>query len=61
MTDLEIIDKVEQARKGNNVNWMNLVRLAFEVAPERARPIFAKINEGDGEISKLLDQLAKNG
>jgi len=61
MTDLEIIDAVEEARKGNNVNWMNLVRLAFEVAPERARPIFAKINESDGEISKLLDQLAKNG
>lgn len=61
MTDLEIIDAVEQARKGNNVNWMNLVRLAFEVAPERARPIFAEINKGDGEISKLLDQLANNG
>lgn len=61
MTDLEIIDAVEDARKGNNVNWMNLVRLAFEVAPERARPIFAKINDGDGKISKLLDQLAKNG
>ena len=61
MTDLEIIDAVEEARKGNNVNWMNLVRLAFEVAPERARPIFAKINGGDGEISKLLDKLAQNG
>ena len=45
MTDLEIINKVEQVRKGNNVNWMDLVRLAFEVAPDRARPIFKKINE----------------
>ncbi len=61
MTDLEIIDAVEAARKGNNTNWMDLVRLAFEVAPERARPIFAKINRGDGEISKLLDKLAQNG
>ena len=61
MTDLEIIDAVEAARKGNNTNWMDLVRLAFEVAPERARPIFAKINSSDGEIGKLLDQLAKNG
>lgn len=61
MTDLEIIDAVEAARKGNNTNWMDLVRLAFEVAPEKARPIFAKINGGDGEISKLLDKLAKNG
>jgi RimJ/RimL family protein N-acetyltransferase len=61
MTDLEIINKVEQIRKGNNVNWMDLVRLAFEIAPDRARPIFKKINESDGEISKLLDQLANNG
>ena len=61
MTDLEIIDAVEAARKGNNTNWMDLVRLAFEVAPERARPIFAKINDADGNISQLLDQLAKNG
>ena len=61
MSDLEIIDAVEEARKGNNTNWMDLVRLAFEVAPEKARPIFAKINDGDGNISQLLDQLAKNG
>lgn len=61
MTDLEIINKVEQVRKGNNVNWMDLVRLAFEIAPDRARPIFKRINESDGEISKLLDQLANNG
>jgi len=61
MTDLEIIDAVEEARKGNNVNWMDLVRLAFEVAPDRARKIFAKINSSDGEISRLLDQLANNG
>ena len=61
MSDLEIIDAVEEVRKGNNTNWMDLVRLAFEVAPEKARPIFAKINDGDGNISQLLDQLAKNG
>ena len=61
MTDLEIIDAVEKARGSNNVHWMDLVRLAFEVAPEKARPIFAKINDGDGNISQLLDQLAKNG
>lgn len=61
MTDLEIIDAVEAARKGNNTNWMDLVRLAFEVAPERARPIFKKINDSDAEIGKLLDKLSKNG
>lgn len=61
MTDLEIIDAVEAARKGNNTNWMDLIRLAFEVAPERARPIFAKINDSDGKIGRLLDQLSKNG
>ena len=27
---LKIIDQIEKIRKNNNVNWMNLLRLAYK-------------------------------
>ena len=32
-TDLEIIDEVENIRTKNNVNWMDILRLAFKHHP----------------------------
>ena len=61
MTDLEIIDAVEEVRTKNNKNWMDVLRIAFKHAPEEARPVLAEINKSDGQISKLLDKLANNG
>lgn len=61
MTDLEIIDEIEKIRGRNNVNWMDILRLAFKYAPDEAREIMSKINSDDGDISKLLKQLSNNG
>jgi len=61
MTDLEIIDAVEEVRTKNNKNWMDVLRIAFKHAPEEARPVLAEINKSDSQISKLLDKLANNG
>ena len=47
MTDLEIIDKIEKIRSKNNINWMNIMRLAFKYAPDQARSIVSKINTDD--------------
>ena len=60
MTDLEIIDAIEQVRSKNNINWMNILRLAFKHSPSEAREIVAKINEDDGKIGALLKQLSQN-
>lgn len=60
MTDLEIIDAIEQVRSKNNINWMNILRLAFKDSPSEAREIVAKINEDDGKIGALLKQLSEN-
>lgn len=57
MTDLEIINKVEQVRKGNNVNWMDVLRLALKHAPEETKDLIKKINKSDNEISNLLGKL----
>lgn len=61
MTDLEIIDEIEKIRNKNNVNWMDILRVAFKYAPEEARTIMTKINTDDNKISELLKQLSNNG
>ena len=60
MTDLEIIDKIEKIRSKNNINWMNIMRLAFKYAPDQARSIVSKINTDDNKISDLLKKLSEN-
>jgi Spy/CpxP family protein refolding chaperone len=60
MTDFEIIDEIEKIRSKNNINWMNLLRLAFRESPEEAREIVSKINMDDNKISELLKKLSLN-
>lgn len=60
MTDFEIIDEIEKVRSKNNINWMNILRLAFKHSPNEARIIVAKINEDDGKIGQLLQKLSNN-
>tara|TARA_B110000046_G_scaffold121880_1_gene128537 strand:- start:1606 stop:1797 length:192 start_codon:yes stop_codon:yes gene_type:complete len=60
MTDFEILDELEKARANNNINWMNILRLAFKASPNEAREIISLINKKDNEISLILDRLSKN-
>ena len=55
---MEIIDKIEKVRSSNNVNWMDVLRLAFNHAPEEANNLDRKINTTDTEISHLLEELS---
>ena len=56
---LNIIDEVEKVRTTNNVNWMDVLRLAFIHAPEEAKKLMKKINEEDNRISELFEKLSK--
>ncbi len=56
---LKIIKEIENVRSKNNVNWMNILRLAFKLDPVEASKIMKKINYDDKKISKLLSQLSK--
>ena len=60
MTDIEIIDELEKVRANNNINWMNILRLAFKNSPSEARKIISEINKKDNEISLILDRLSRN-
>ena len=56
---LKIISKIEKIRSKNNVNWMNILRLAFKLDPKNASRIMKKINYDDKKISNLLNKLSK--
>tara|TARA_B110000027_G_C15847537_1_gene181161 strand:+ start:298 stop:498 length:201 start_codon:yes stop_codon:yes gene_type:complete len=55
----KIINKIEKIRSKNNVNWMDLLRLAFKLDPQSASKIMKKINYDDKRISELLKTLSK--
>tara|TARA_B100002003_G_scaffold92206_1_gene85981 strand:- start:325 stop:528 length:204 start_codon:yes stop_codon:yes gene_type:complete len=56
---LKVIDEIEKVRTRNNVNWMDVLRLAFIHAPEKAKKLMKKINEEDNRISQLFEKLSK--
>ena len=56
---LTIISKIEKIRSKNNVNWMNILRLAFKLDSNSAAKIMKKINYDDKKISNLLNKLSE--
>ena len=56
---LKIIDEIEKIRTKNNVNWMDVLRLAFIHAPEESKKLMKKINQEDNRISELFEKLSK--
>ena len=39
----KIIDEIEKCRSKNNINWMNILRLAYSKSPKESVKIFSKI------------------
>ncbi len=56
---LKIIDEIEKVRSGNNMNWMDILRLAFTHAPEEAKKLMKKIDHEDNRISELVKKLSE--
>ena len=53
----KIINKIENIRKKNNKNWMNLLRLAFKLDPKSSGEILSKITQHDRKITSLTKKL----
>ena len=53
----EIIEKIQNIRGRNNVNWMDILRIAFEKSPEKTKSIFKRIFYDDKSINKLSRKL----
>ena len=54
---LKIIYKIENIRKKNNVNWMNILRIAFKNNPKATAKVMSKIYTDDQKISSLVKKL----
>ena len=55
---LNVIDEIEKIRKKKNVNWMDVLRLAFKHSPDEAKKLMKKINSEDDRISELFKKLS---
>ena len=54
---LQAINKIEKARSKNNINWMDILRLALNHAPDETIKLMKKINEKDQKISNLFNNI----
>ena len=54
---LRIINKIEKIRKKNNVNWMNILRIAFKNNPKATARVMSKIYSDDKRIGLLVKKL----
>lgn len=53
----DLIGQIQQARAQNNVNWMNILRIALEKSPSSATLIVEDITRLDGKIQALSAKL----
>jgi len=52
-----LFKQIENTRKKNNSNWMNLLRIAYESNPEKTVKILKKILKKDETLIKLAKNL----
>jgi len=54
---LKIIDQIQNTRKSNNINWMNILRIAFKSDPKSAINCMKRISAEDNKIARLVQKL----
>ena len=54
---LRIISQIENIRKKNNVNWMDILRIAFKNNPKATAKVMFKIYSDDKRIGMLVKKL----
>ena len=54
---LIIISQIENIRKKNNINWMNILRIAFKYNPKATARVMSKIYTDDKRIGMLVKKL----
>jgi hypothetical protein len=54
-----IFNKIENVRKKNNKNWMNILRVAYDSNPKKTISILNNILSKDSELIKLANLLKK--
>lgn len=57
-SDQDIIDQIERVRSYNNVNWMEILRIAMKADPVSTKKVLSKVLIADLEVSRLTRSLA---
>ena len=57
--DKKIFKEIENLRAKNNKNWMDLLRLSFEIDPKKTIKIIQNILSKDEKLIKLANKLKK--
>jgi hypothetical protein len=56
---LKTINKIENIRKKNNSNWMQILRIAIKFAPSQTAKVMSQVYKSDSKISSLVKKLTK--
>ncbi len=54
VTDEHLLDQIERIRAHNNVNWMQILRIAMKSDPRATKEVLGKILVMDLEVSRLM-------
>ena len=55
----EIIKAITKTREQNNKNWMKILELAFQYAPDEAKKVMKDVADCDHKINELTKELCK--
>jgi len=53
----QIIQKIQNVRKKNNNNWMDILRISFKYSPKETLQVMKKIHSADKKISRLFTKI----
>ena len=56
---LKLIEQIQFIGKRNNINWMDMLRLAFKHDPKNAAKIMSNIYSDDQKVSNIVKKLVK--
>ncbi|NDC00884.1 MAG: hypothetical protein EBZ83_05630 [Verrucomicrobia bacterium] len=54
-----VLSQIESARSKNNLNWMEVLRIALDAAPEKTLKCIRRIHQKDKQFSRYLGRLLK--
>lgn len=59
-SDDTLIKRITKIRVKNNVQWMNMLRLAYAAQPKKAARIMNRIVQNDKAVTLLMERLGRS-
>jgi len=54
----ETLKQIEETRSKNNIEWMKILRIAMEYAPEETQEVLRQIRKHDERVVALVKELS---